>query len=67
MTTKPSQKPEFEVIDPSELFEEETLPGYEADLYYPVHIGEVFNGRYRVIGKLGYGVTSTVWLARDLV
>ncbi|KKZ60029.1 hypothetical protein EMCG_05211 [[Emmonsia] crescens] len=56
----------FKVIDHSELFQEETLPGYKAELYYPVHIGEFFNERYQVMGKLGYGVTSTVWLARDL-
>ncbi|KAK2757686.1 hypothetical protein FQN54_004655 [Arachnomyces sp. PD_36] len=57
----------FEVVDHSELVEEETLPEYKAERYYPVHIGQVFNNRYQVVGKLGYGVTSTVWLARDLV
>lgn len=43
------------------------LSGYNADTYYPVQIGEVLNSRYQVVGKLGYGVTSTVWLARDLM
>ncbi|PGH28124.1 hypothetical protein AJ80_00014 [Polytolypa hystricis UAMH7299] len=57
----------FEVVDPSEAIEEESLPEYDADLYYPVYIGQVFCDRYQVAGKLGYGVTSTVWLARDLV
>ena len=29
-------------------------------------IGDVFaNGRYKVLHKLGYGASSTVWLARD--
>ncbi|KAL4997889.1 hypothetical protein BDV10DRAFT_194874 [Aspergillus recurvatus] len=28
--------------------------------------GEVIRNRYQVIGKLGYGITSTVWLARDM-
>ncbi|KAF2848890.1 kinase-like protein [Plenodomus tracheiphilus IPT5] len=46
--------------------EEETLPDYVASRYYPVHIGEIFIDRYQVVGKLGFGVTSTVWLARDL-
>ncbi|QVM13755.1 hypothetical protein D8B26_008386 [Coccidioides posadasii str. Silveira] len=46
--------------------EEETIPGYVAARYYPVRIGEVFNERYQVVGKLGYGATSTVWLARDM-
>jgi serine/threonine-protein kinase SRPK3 len=32
-----------------------------------VRIGDVFNnGKYRVLRKLGYGIYSTVWLARDL-
>ncbi|KAG5914186.1 hypothetical protein E4U61_006019 [Claviceps capensis] len=26
----------------------------------------IFRARYQIVGKLGYGVTSTVWLARDL-
>ncbi|KAK5729208.1 hypothetical protein LTR15_002350 [Elasticomyces elasticus] len=52
-------------IDPGQLIEEETLPDYRADGYYPVNIGEVFNNRYRVVGKLGYGTASTVWLCRD--
>ncbi|KAG6309254.1 hypothetical protein E4U44_007222 [Claviceps purpurea] len=34
--------------------------------YYPVTIGEIFCARYQVVGKLGFGTTSTVWLARDL-
>ena len=34
--------------------------------YYPVNIGDVFSSKYQIIGKLGFGVTSTVWLARDL-
>ncbi|KAK2751374.1 hypothetical protein FQN55_001111 [Onygenales sp. PD_40] len=57
----------FKVIDRSKPIEEERLPDYQADIYYPAHIGQVFNNRYQIVGKLGYGVTSTVWLARDLV
>ncbi|KAK9366826.1 protein kinase [Lipomyces kononenkoae] len=48
------------------LVEEETLPFYEDDQYYPVRIGEVFKSRYQVVGKLGYGAYSTAWLCRDL-
>ncbi|CAD5215946.1 unnamed protein product [Bursaphelenchus okinawaensis] len=33
--------------------------------YYPVQIGEVFNGRYHVIRKVGWGHFSTVWLCWD--
>lgn len=53
-------------IPTSEKVEEETIPGYVATRYYPVRIGQVFRNRYQVVGKLGFGITSTVWLARDL-
>jgi len=53
-------------IPTSEKVEEETIPGYFATRYYPVRIGQVFRNRYQVVGKLGFGITSTVWLARDL-
>ncbi|KAJ5399741.1 hypothetical protein N7465_010230 [Penicillium sp. CMV-2018d] len=34
--------------------------------YYPANIGDVLISKYQIIGKLGFGTTSTVWLARDL-
>ncbi|KAB8210260.1 U4/U6 small nuclear ribonucleo protein PRP4 [Aspergillus parasiticus] len=57
----------FELLDASSKIEEETLPTYSPEKYYPVQQGEVLNDRYQVLAKLGYGVTSTVWFARDLV
>lgn len=39
--------------------DEETLPRYHPDHFYPVHIGDVFNSRYQVTGKLGFGGSST--------
>jgi serine/threonine-protein kinase SRPK3 len=56
----------FVSIPADQKIEEETVPDYVASRYYPVRIGEVFSDRYQVVGKLGFGVTSTVWLARDL-
>lgn len=50
----------------SRPFEEERLPWYSADQFYPVRLGEILKSQYRVIGKLGYGAYSTVWLCRDL-
>ncbi|KAG5974773.1 hypothetical protein E4U58_002595 [Claviceps cyperi] len=47
--------------------EEETLPSYEAGLFYPARIGEVIRDQYQVIAKLGYGASSTIWLALDLL
>lgn len=54
-------------INTSLLVEEELIPTYRIEKFYPVHIGEVFNDRYQVVGKLGYGSSATVWLCRDLV
>ncbi|OJZ81013.1 hypothetical protein ASPFODRAFT_65521 [Aspergillus luchuensis CBS 106.47] len=54
-------------IDPSSLVEEENVPTYKPEKFYPVRIGEVFNHRYHVVGKLGDGSTATVWLCRDLL
>lgn len=48
------------------LYEEETIPRYCAQRFYPVRIGETLNGRFLVLAKIGYGTTSTVWLARDM-
>ncbi|KAK4149938.1 hypothetical protein C8A00DRAFT_37469 [Chaetomidium leptoderma] len=56
----------FQVIDPSDKVEEENLPCYIRDEYYPMRMGEVIGEHYQVVAKLGYGTTSTVWLGRDL-
>ncbi len=56
----------FEVIDPSQSVEEERLPFYNRDAYYPMRIGAVIKDRYQVVAKLGYGTSSTVWLCHDL-
>ncbi|KAI9744041.1 MAG: serine/threonine protein kinase, CMGC group [Candelina submexicana] len=44
---------------------EENLDRYRPGGYHFVHLGDVFNDRYVVVRKLGYGQYSTVWLARD--
>lgn len=56
----------FARIPPEQRVDEETIPRYVASDYYPVRVGDVFQDRYQVVGKLGYGTTSTVWLVRDL-
>ncbi|XP_048462653.1 SRSF protein kinase 2-like [Rhincodon typus] len=40
---------------------------YHTGGYHPVKLGDVFNGRYQVMRKLGWGYYSTVWLCQDLL
>lgn len=35
--------------------------------FHPVRLGEVYNSRYEVLQKLGYGRYSTVWLVKNQV
>ncbi|XP_041047798.1 SRSF protein kinase 2-like [Carcharodon carcharias] len=40
---------------------------YRTGGYHPVKLGDIFNGRYQVVRKLGWGYYSTVWLCWDLL
>ncbi|KAJ5154926.1 uncharacterized protein N7500_010365, partial [Penicillium coprophilum] len=57
----------FPIIEADQPAEEEQLFDYSAYRYYPAYIGEVFEDRYQVCSKLGWGSCSTTWLARDLI
>jgi len=57
----------FEVLGSEYLIEEETFSWYNPDEFYPVQNGEIFQSKYQVLGKLGFGSVSTAWLYRDLV
>nr|XP_055194144.1 SRSF protein kinase 3 isoform X1 [Nyctereutes procyonoides] len=46
--------------------EQEDPKDYCKGGYYPVRIGDLFNGRYHVVRKLGWGHFSTVWLCWDI-
>ncbi|XP_061730802.1 SRSF protein kinase 2-like isoform X2 [Nerophis ophidion] len=49
-------------------YEEQENPAeYGIGGYYPVEIGEIFEDRYQVVKKLGWGHFSTVWLCWDMV
>ncbi|KAF4999989.1 hypothetical protein FDECE_11337 [Fusarium decemcellulare] len=52
---------------PFELGECEDPENYEPGGFHPVHLDDVYDGRYRVTHKLGFGGFSTVWLAADAV
>lgn len=45
---------------------EEGKAAYRPGGFHPVYIGDIFNGRYKVLNKIGYGGYSTVWLVKDL-
>jgi serine/threonine protein kinase len=45
--------------------EDEGEEGYKPGGYHPVKLGEVYNQRYVVIKKLGWGHFSTVWMVKD--
>ncbi len=44
---------------------EEDRGRYVPGGYHPVYLSEMFNKRYQVVQKLGHGLYSTVWLAKD--
>ncbi|XP_074063606.1 SRSF protein kinase 3 isoform X2 [Macrotis lagotis] len=46
--------------------EQEDPTDYCKGGYYPVKIGDLFNRRYHVVRKLGWGHFSTVWLCWDI-
>uniref|UniRef100_A0A1B0AWG0 non-specific serine/threonine protein kinase n=1 Tax=Glossina palpalis gambiensis TaxID=67801 RepID=A0A1B0AWG0_9MUSC len=46
--------------------EQEDAAQYCRGGYHPVVIGDIFDSRFRVVRKLGWGHFSTVWLCRDL-
>jgi len=64
--TTPSIQENFHRVPGATPIEEELLPGYKAEDYYPITIGQTLNTQYRIICKLGRGVGSTVWLAEDV-
>lgn len=47
------------------LVEEEQIPGYDPKHFYPVNPGDLLHSRYEMLAKVGWGTSSTVWLARD--
>merc|ERR1719313_2397359 len=46
--------------------DDEGADSYRKGGYHWVTVGEIYNNRYKVIAKLGWGHFSTVWLCQDL-
>lgn len=61
----PAESPDSSLYGSDE--EQEDASQYCRGGYHPVVIGDVFDQRYRVVRKLGWGHFSTVWLCRDIV
>uniref|UniRef100_A0AAY5E864 non-specific serine/threonine protein kinase n=1 Tax=Electrophorus electricus TaxID=8005 RepID=A0AAY5E864_ELEEL len=59
------QEQEEEILG-SDDEEQEDPNDYCKGGYHHVKIGDLFNGRYHVIRKLGWGHFSTVWLSWDI-
>ncbi|PKY02286.1 kinase-like protein [Aspergillus campestris IBT 28561] len=53
-------------LPPSIPVDEEISPVYNSKNFYPAKPGEVFADRYQILVKVGWGASSTVWLAREL-
>ncbi|XP_054664597.1 SRSF protein kinase 3 isoform X1 [Grus americana] len=64
--TPPPLPPLSEGLLGSDEGEQEDPRDYCKGGYYPVRIGDLFNGRYHVVRKLGWGHFSTVWLCWDI-
>lgn len=48
------------------LWNQEFLNCYDLGGCHPICLGDIFkDGRYKVVRKLGWGNSSTVWLAQD--
>ncbi|XP_067227427.1 SRSF protein kinase 3 isoform X1 [Chanodichthys erythropterus] len=56
----------YEHLEPDYTEEHEDPRDYCYGGYHPVEVGVVFNKRYKVLSKLGWGYFSTVWLCIDL-
>lgn len=70
-TSNPRVFPVFDLglLDSSIKIEEELAVGYEPNetYTYPAEEEEALNDRYRIMHKIGYGPTATVWYAVDLL
>jgi hypothetical protein len=48
------------------LVDEERFPWYDDNCFYLARPGDVLADRFQILVKIGYGSSSTAWLARDI-
>ncbi|KAF5011334.1 hypothetical protein FDECE_2552 [Fusarium decemcellulare] len=65
-SSKSSSAPVPESLPPNVPIDEEQLPRYRSEDYYPANPGDVLGEQYELKAKVGWGSTSTVWLAQDI-
>lgn len=53
------------IIPADVLVDEEISARYQWETFCHPHPGDVLGRRYKLVAKIGWGLTSTVWLARD--
>ncbi|KAK0111542.1 hypothetical protein ONS95_001895 [Cadophora gregata] len=53
------------ILPPDIPIEEEKIPGYDAKRFLSVNPGDLLHNRYKIVAKVGWGTTSTVWIAQD--
>ncbi|TQN65561.1 Serine/threonine-protein kinase SRPK, partial [Colletotrichum shisoi] len=61
-----STVPNAKLLSPEILVDEERVPSYNSVHYYPANPGDVLENRYQLHAKIGWGSSSTVWLAQDI-
>jgi len=64
LSTKASTAPKLLGLDA--LVEEESIPRYNPSHFYHPNPGEILDRRFELKAKIGWGSSSTVWLAKDI-
>jgi hypothetical protein len=59
-----SRRPTVHVL--REPVDEELLSSDRLKYFHPTQPGQILDGRFKTIAKLGFGSGSTVWLAENL-
>jgi hypothetical protein len=52
-------------IAQTDLVGEETLTRFDSTIWFAVQVGDVLEDRYKVLGKVANGGSSTIWFVRD--
>ena len=66
-TSLPLKPRTMDLSNDAHKLEEKGFEDFATGKYYSVRIGDILASKYQVVGKLGFGVSSTIWLARDLM